>query len=242
MSLVLAQKRYDDVVGALPSLQSWWRFDEASGAPQDAKGVVAGTIAGALLQNEAGLLVGQRGGKSIKSSGSNQYVNFGDVYDFAGTAPMTVVAWVKPDTLAASTCGIVAKTNAAVDGWLLRHTTAGLPQFLRYASSVFVVTASTVALVNGAVAMLAATYDGATQSIYHFSGGKLVSSVSAASAGSITNHAGELRVASRSDATAGLKGWLDDVQIHNAALSRTTLMRIYRLGSRRRELAVLGGA
>lgn len=231
---------YETLVLSIGSLQSYWKFDEASGAPQDSKGSVAGTLVNAPTQGADSILAGGHGGKALTSSGSNQYVTFGDNYDFAGTDSFSVLVWVNPSGSLTSTRGIVAKTNSdSTDGWALRHNTSGVPQLVRWGDGGQESAGAARALEVGKTGMVVGTYDGGTIRCYLFQDAAATFN-STASTRSIAGNSESLRVGSRRDTTTGLAGTYDEVAIFDEALPIEMLWRLYLTGSRQLKAARIG--
>jgi hypothetical protein len=225
--------RYRDVVLGTSGLQSYWRLGEVSGVTAfDSKGTANGAHANGPTVGGAGAPTHANG--STIFDGVDDYIGFGDVHDFAGTASFTVEGWFNRTAVGeASTWRvIVAKEPGADprDGWALAiaPNSMGAPQsiyFDRVSASNDDVVVSTTATVAGSWYHFAATYDGATMRIY-VNG---VLEASTPSALSIPNTTYPLRLGSTDPApTNRFAGRLDEIAIYNVALSAAEVAEHYR--------------
>jgi len=222
---------YDRLIRAEATLASYWLLDRASGPEPDIVAGFDGTLTGNVVRGRPPLLAATESVCSSGFDGSGDYFVSGDVYDFAGTAPFTVLAWVKPSGGLTSNRGIVSKRNAtATEGWILRHSSTGIPQIVRYSGGAAVGSSAPAAMVVGETYMLAVTYDGATQRLYVFSEGALAGSDSDAAPAAINDHAGEFRIGSNSDSATGFIGDISNVAIFTSALLQATLQALYDMG------------
>jgi hypothetical protein len=221
--------RYRDVVLGTTGLQSYWRLGEISGVTAfDSNGAVNGAHAN-------GPTVGGTGAPTYADGatifdGVDDYIGFGDVYDFAGTSSFTVEGWFNRTTVGeAGTWRIVAGKEPATgtrDGWAIAIAPGTqLIYFDRVNASNDDVVASTTATVAGTWYHFAVTYDGATMRMYV--NGALEAST--ASALSIPNTTYPLRLGSLDPApTNSFAGRIDEIAIYNTALTATQIAEHYR--------------
>jgi hypothetical protein len=225
--------RYRDVVLGTAGLQSFWRLGESSGVTAfDSKGTANGAHGNGPTVGGTGAPTYANG--STIFDGVDDYIGFGDVYDFAGTASFTVEGWFNRTTVGeAGTWRIVAGKEPGADprdGWAvaIAPNTAGCPQciyFDRVSASIDDVVISTTATVAGTWYHFAATYDGVTMRMYV--NGALEASVP--SALSIPNTTYALRLGSTEPApTNRFAGRLDEIAIYNVALSSAQVAEHYR--------------
>lgn len=108
---------YDQVVLADEPV-AYWRLDDVEGDPRVALDLSDnhndGTYLGAILLQQGSLIAGEDAAIAL-SGGAGDYVEIGDVLDFAVDAPFTVEAWVRPTDSDAGE--IVAKFETS--GWRL---------------------------------------------------------------------------------------------------------------------------
>lgn len=150
-------------------------FTSLPAAELDNYSVVSGAMDGAY--NVVGSYQGTvaRGQQSIPGQASQPvsagagsiYVNggranFGDTYDFQGTSPFSVEAWVKPDSDSGTAAAIVDKSLPGGGGWRLLAQPGGRVQFIRSdsAGSDIASTPDGYELRSGYWHHLVGTYDG----------------------------------------------------------------------------------
>lgn len=114
----LGERGYNrQVMAGSPS--SYWRMGEASGPLADSAGAVTGTPNGTPTYGLAGPV--NDGGTAIGFNGTTDYFTFGDVFDFAGTAPFSVSFWIYVSDVDASTFRRILSNNASngsgAQGW-----------------------------------------------------------------------------------------------------------------------------
>lgn len=221
--------RYRDVVLGTSGLQSYWRLGEISGVTAfDSTGAMNGAHANGPTLGGTGAPTYANGATSF--DGVDDYIGFGDVYDFAGTSSFTVEGWFNRTTVGeAGTWRIVAGKEPAADprdGWAIAIAPGTqLIYFDRVSASNDDAVASTTATVAGTWYHFAVTYDGATMRMYV--NGALEAST--ASALSIPNTTYPLRLGSLDPApTNRFAGRLDEIAIYNVALSTAQVAEHYR--------------
>jgi Concanavalin A-like lectin/glucanases superfamily len=225
--------RYRDVVLGTSGLQSYWRLGEISGVTAfDSTGATNGAHANGPTLGGTGAPTHANGATIF--DGVDDYIGFGDVYDFAGTSSFTVEGWLNRTAVGeAGTWRIIVGKEPAADprdGWALAiaPNSAGCPQciyFDRVAASNDDTVNSTTAIVAGTWYHFAATYDGATMRMYV--NGALEAST--ASALSIPNTTYPIRLGSLHPAPTTLfPGRLDEIAIYNVALSGAQVAEHYR--------------
>jgi len=134
--------------------------DDSSGAN------LTGAYRGGVTDGAAGPLDGARTAASFLGSGS---ARFGDRFDFAGVAPFTLEAWVRPTVLDEGYRGIFNKrttVNGFPVGWSLWNNATyglGLERFDGTGGKDVILA---TALTTNRWTHVAATYDGATMCLY----------------------------------------------------------------------------
>jgi hypothetical protein len=221
--------RYRDVVLGTTGLQSYWRLGEISGVTAfDSTGAVNGAHSNGPTLGGTGAPTYANGATIF--DGVDDYIGFGDVYDFAGTSSFTVEGWFNRTTVGeAGTWRIVVGKEPASDprdGWAIAISPGTqLIYFDRVNASNDDVVASTTATVAGTWYHFAASYDGATMRMYV--NGALEDSTP--SALSIPNTTYPLRLGSLEPApTNRFAGRLDEIAIYNVALSAAQVAEHYR--------------
>ena len=86
---------YAPTITGTTGVTGYWRFGDTTGSTAAASvGLVTGTYGAGTTLGQPGLLTGDAN-KAVAFAG-NATVGFGDVFDFAGNAPFSLEAWVKP--------------------------------------------------------------------------------------------------------------------------------------------------
>jgi hypothetical protein len=225
--------RYRDVVLGTSGLQSYWRLGESSGVTAfDSNGTANGA-------HNFGPTLGGAGATTYANSatifdGVDDYIDFGDVHDFAGTASFTVEGWINRTTVGEADKWRWIATKMSVvdprDGWAVSVApdSSGSPQrilFNRISAGTEQFVTSTTTTVAGTWYHFAATYDGATMRMYV--NGAL--EASAASAVSLPNTTFPLRMSSAAPpSTNRFAGRLDEIAIYNTALTAAQVAEHYR--------------
>lgn len=226
-------RRYRDVVLDTPGLQSYWRLGEASGVTAfDSKGTANGahnfgpTLGGAGATTHAN--------DATIFDGVDDFIDFGDVHDFPGTASFTVEGWINRGTVGeADKWRWIATKESIVDprdGWALAVApgSSGSPQtiyFNRFSGGTEHVVTSTTATVAGTWYHFAATYDGATMRMYV--NGALEGST--ASTLSIPNTTFPMRMSSAAPPSVHrFSGRIDEIAVYSTALSAPQIAEHYR--------------
>ena len=233
---------YEATILATTGVTSHWRLGEPWGATAfDSKGTVNGVYTNGPTLAAAGAIAGSANG-SVSLDGTNDHVAMGDVYDFSGTAPFSVEAWINRGSLneGSHRRWIVDKYKpGGASGWALTIEPNSRPSpqriaFERSGASSDLLTGTT-ATVAGRWYHVVATYDGATMRLYV--NGKLESSM--ASSVSLANTANPFRLGSATTSNEWYDGRVDEVSVYNTALSATDVQDHWRCGRRYRDV-VLG--
>ncbi len=221
---------YQEVVA--DSAASYWRLGETSGTSAvDARGVVNGTYTNGVTLNQTGALSGDAD-KAASFDGVDDYVNVGDVYDFAGTASFSVEAWFKKDVNAASTyMRVVDKNNwnSPRNGWQLEiqpeseGADARKIGFSRWAGGSTNYAMSTTLTGTGTWYHVVGTYDGTNLRIY-VNG---VLEATTASSLSMPGNALPLRIGQSAAGYEFFDGTIDDVAIYSSALGASAIQEHY---------------
>ena len=225
-------RRYRDVVLETPGLQGYWRLGEVSGiTAYDSKGTANGTLTNGPTFGGAGATTYPN--DALNLDGVDDYVDFGDVHDFAGTSSFTIECWLNRGTLGEADKYRWILTKQSIvdprDGWAayVAPDSTGTPQrivFSRFAGGTEHMAVSTTATVAGTWYHLAATYDGSNMRIY-------VNGVledTQASALSMPNTTFPMRISSAAPPSVHrFPGRLDEMAVYNVALSAAQIREHY---------------
>jgi hypothetical protein len=142
---------------------AYFRFNEVSGP--DAVSEVGGFRGTYIGDFEFGA-VGAVGDNTVVFDGLTTYVDLGDNFRFAGMAPYTFEAWVRPDAIDNHTLFIVDRSSAAGDGYQF-YVGDTYTLFSRETADVeFAFATDRAAPPLRRWTHLAATYDGTTSLLY----------------------------------------------------------------------------
>lgn len=236
-----SQSEYKALIGAGSGLQSYWPYDEASGNVVDAKGSIGGTANGSLTYSGTGKF---QIGPGISAPGTGaDYLDFGANYGFAGTASMTVEAWIRPG--ASNVDGRILAREKVVTpygGWVFaliggklyycRNKGDGTNAYFKDWS------ATTTTLASGTWYHVAVTYSSGNEALLYVNGVLEsatkggTSDLSFPSPYSVgTTGVGNLRSFICDNTTYGrLNARLMHVAVYNAELSAATLLDHYKAG------------
>ncbi|MBV9255348.1 MAG: hypothetical protein JO054_14040, partial [Actinobacteria bacterium] len=197
---------------------AWWRLGETSGTTAaDASGNGhAGTYVGSPSLSQTGAISGDTD-KAVKFNGTSQSVTTSGVPDFAGAAPFSLEAWVKPATTDTGNPRILAKeTSSGTHQGYLLYLHNNTVNFQRYDTAGAADTATTAsAIPTTSFSHLVATYDGATMRIY-VNG---VLSASQASTRSMASLPGGTQLNLALGQSSRLNGTIDEAAVYDHALS-----------------------
>ena len=220
---------YRDTVLATTGLQSYWRLGETSSASAaDSKGTITGSyVNGVTLGGGGALLSDSNGAPSF--DGVDDYVEIGDVYDFAGTAAFSIEFWIKKDVQEATKWARLIdkhKVTTPRDGWVfsVAPDTAGKPGvilFERWGGGTQHSMASSTVTAVGTWYHVVGTYDGATMRLYV--NGVLESS--RASSVAMSDLTVPLRIAASAEGGSNFDGTIDEVAIYNVALTGAQVLQ-----------------
>lgn len=230
---------FHDALSLLSGLQSHWRANEGSGSVLDAIGSVHGTVNGTVARQQPGLLASDPDtGLIIGTPPSDTgYVDFGDAYDFAGTAAFTFGILVKPSLVDATQRRIFAKRvtdGGGIQGYELRQSSGGV-FFTRWRDGAGDQVASAGALGTSAATFLIVTYDGATLRMYR-QGALEDAQLSGVS---LLNTSAALNLGRLPDGTAHFFGAADEFFVFNRALTASEVLALFTNATR--SGAVVGG-
>lgn len=165
---------YRNAVAADSPLSSW-SLDETTGtAAVDRISARNGVYVNQPTLNQPGAVTGQTG-RSVLFDGTNDHVDLGDIYDFAGTAAFSVELWVNPGPTWQQWPRLVSKERFTNEndrgGWTLigHNPNFGFGHrlsFERYSGSTKNLVMTSRPLIPGQWTHVVATYDGATLQIY----------------------------------------------------------------------------
>ena len=217
---------YENTVIADPNLDSLWRFGEGSGTVATAThGSHPGAYVNAALASP-GLLTDDA--DTAAGFDATASVDFGDVYDFSGTAPFTLEAWVKPTTVDATARRIFSKEPAGgTEGWFLIDSASDTLKFARIHGGDYDTVTTDAPLDANATSYVAVTYDGTN--IRLFVNG--VQEAVSPSTGALADTAAAFTVGAKTGGSDGeWEGTIDEPAVYAAALTPATITNHYLAG------------
>jgi glucose/arabinose dehydrogenase len=203
-----------------------WRLGETSGSlADDAVGSNNGTYTGGVSQGAPSLLVGDPN-PAASFDGTNDEVTVPNASALNPTGQITVAAWIRPDAWGTNNRRILQKHTADTQ-YLLRTTQSGSRLEFRVGGK----TAFTNTLPStGQAHFVVGTYDGSRIKLYVDN--VLVSN--RAGTGPIPVEAGGLSIGSKpGSVVAGdrFDGTIDEVSVHNVALTATQVDQLWEAGT-----------
>ncbi len=161
------------------------------------------------------------------TAGSDEYISFGDNYDFAGNAPFTVGCWVKFATVDATIRRIFDKAASSGEGWRVTVDNVNGIQFDRLRAGIIESASSGSIPAINTPYFVVCTYDSNVLRIYvngAFAG-------SAVSTASLLGNTLPLLMGERSDLARPLDGWLQYGFVMNAVLTGPEILALYSAGT-----------
>jgi len=203
---------YDHLIEA-EGPSSYWRLAESPAArPVDVAGRLSNSSEPSGARAASGLLSNDANG-AYSLDGTGWAVDPGDVYDFAGTAPFSFEAWVRPDRVDATLRRVANKQSSdGLNGWLVYYTSSAW-KFERIGAGTYNTLQWATPPTAGTKYHVAVTYDGTTMRLY-VNG---VERASRASSVSIVNHSSPLRIGRY------VSGTIDEPTVYSRALSATEI-------------------
>jgi Tfp pilus assembly protein PilE len=202
-------------------LLGWWKMNNNA---NDSIGSGDGTVVGATLTT------GQNGEaeSAYSFNGTSNEITIPDSVSLSPTTAATVTAWARPDSIPASTKGIVSKDisdSISNPPYALQLITAGFNWSIDNATNTTVtVTCSDVVPTAGTWYHLVGTFDGSLMRIYV--NGEPCSST--ASQTNIADTTGLLRIGQqKTGQNRWFAGDIDDVRVYNRALSLSEIETLY---------------
>ncbi|MBI3415850.1 MAG: HYR domain-containing protein, partial [Verrucomicrobia bacterium] len=197
-----------------PTLVANWKLDDASGLSaldSSGNGNTGSLVNGPLWS--AGASSG-----ALSFDGVNDYVDAGNGASLNPTTAITLVAWVKASSTAA-TGGLIVKDNATTHQYALWLQAGGKVRLVIGAA----VLTGTTTVTTGVWHQLAGTYDGTQLKIYL--DGALEGTLAAS--GTMSNNGVNARLGGRAFTTPlTLNGALDAARIYNRALSQSEIQAL----------------
>jgi hypothetical protein len=214
---------------------SYWRLGEtgSSGTAGAAAGAPTGNYVNSPIIGVGGA-VGDLN-TSVVLDGSNDFINFGNIYDFTATAGFTAEAWVRPTVNASTeTSGFsVFDTNSASNGtggWTLRYTCATCTPLGRLLGARGVSVQSGTTLQDYQWYHVALTYDGADLRLYVNGALEATQATTAAVAGGTDPFVIGRHYSTDTLGLVYLKARVDEAAIYNVALGPARIQAHYAAG------------
>jgi RHS repeat-associated protein len=155
-------------------------------------------------------------GKALSFDGVNDTVTVPDANSLDLTSGMTIEAWVKPTTSGGWRTAVMKERTGGLSYALYSSSSTGLlPPVGKIFNGAERQTTGTIPIGTGTWTHLAVTYDGSQLRFYN--SGLLVGST--ATTGPITTSTGALRIGGNSVLGQYFAGLIDEVRIHNRALT-----------------------
>src|SRR5256885_820009 len=223
---------YSRLVAGTPGLVGYWRLGETSGSSAcDVTGTNGGTYSGSVLLGRSGALSGDPD-TAVRFTGNGQVTApSSNALDLNG--PLTLEAWVKPETLPSSGFpGVLRKGAAEVagasGGWLLYYDAASRRLSFKRQNVEESISEWAVGPV-GTWSDVAVTYDGATGNTLRFYlNGMLMGSATGPAGGyGALNSTDPLQIGPGDQGSAHT---VDEPAIYAVALSSGTILQHYQAG------------
>ena len=215
---------YRDVVLSDGPL-AYYRLGDSSAVAKDEVGGPDGTHQGNPTRAD-GAIAGDEDGATRFGGGS--FIDLGAGFPFAGRAPFTIEAWVKPDGGGGpndSRC-VVAKSPATINDGYALFVNGDEPYFGRYPSNEY--TQGSGVVPPGVFSHLVTTYDGTTLALY-VNGELSGTETSTHSLGAVDKP--QTIGASRGGTTCYFAGVIDEVAIYGSPLSVERIRAHHRAGT-----------
>jgi hypothetical protein len=206
---------------------AYWRLDDTVGPALDSSGQGhTGTYNAGFTRGVSGLVEPSNNAVDF-AGGDNDLIDFGDIFDFVGTANYSVEMWVRPTVVDGNFRRLIQKGATGAEGWFVISQSTNGVYAGRVVAGVEVNTAPGVPLVANQITHVVATYDGATIRVY------LNASLRAekADARSLNDSAVALRVAASGNSGSGFAGRIDEVAVYDFALTSEQIVGRYVCGS-----------
>ena len=222
---------YSDTVFATSGLVSYWRLGETTGTTAaDSKNTNHGTYLNGVLLTSASLLANDSD-TSAWFDGLDDRVSIPDApgLDFAGRAPFTLEAWVKPDIVDTNSQRLISKeitTAEGTQGYTLyfgSQTDGGFRFMRRRDGASQATTSGTLNAQASSTHHVVGTYDGTTMRIY-VNGTQVGSTTSTLD---MLDHANPVALGATSTGGGRLQGFLDEAATYNRALTAAEVQQHY---------------
>lgn len=208
---------------------AYWRLGDAAGSSQvknDVAGGPAGIIAGAVTLGLAGALPGDAD-TAASFDGTTGQIHIGDFFDFVGSAPFSLEAWVYPVTVDGMNRRVLNKEPAGGgDGWDLAIASDVGLRFERYGGALED-TVNRTAVPTDDWTHVAGTYDGSSICVYLNGIGTC-----AAATIQIPDSLANLTIGNRDGDDRHFDGRLDEVAIYDHALSANQVLAHFQAAGR----------
>lgn len=211
---------------AMSNLIGWWKLDEMSGtSAYDSSGnEMFGTLNGSMTFSGNG--TSGKIGRALAFDGSNDYVDFGNIYNNP-IEPFTLSAWVKvPDITPASKQGIIGGAQYIVGGFFLALSELGDLEFVSNMSGGENRLKTSISSIgNNQWFFTTMTYSGSEKNIY------VNGSLNNTSSTTIDLTTKSFRIGnSQQGGWSSFSGEVDDVRFYNRTLTSAEIQALYNQG------------
>jgi len=203
------------------ALRAYYRFEEGTGTTTaDASG---NGLTGTLLNGPL-WAPGKLGQYALDFDGSNDRVDLGNPVLLQLTGPMTVAAWVWPDSIS-DNGRIITKGGASGNrGWSLNAESSGVWAFQIASSSTALASLQTGNVPLNTWTHVAGVYDpSGTPSMKLYTNGVLATTLTAGVPAVQYNSGMNVSIGARADGTTRWNGRIDEVRVYARALSATEI-------------------
>jgi len=165
--------------------------------------------------------------------GADDIINCGSASILDNLAAMTIILWVKPDTLGESSVGrLIGKTPGDIPGWFLRFNTSNrLSANIDYDGSDLYRFSATNVVTMSVWQMVTATWDGSTTATnfkMYVNNAEVSYGAGQNAIGSrVDDEAAILYVGSNATTTKSYDGLIGEVLLYNKVLSLAQIQQIY---------------
>jgi len=233
---LLGATEYLAAVNALGASSHWYIDNPVSGSVVDQVGAVTGTYTVAPQAFGEASIIHDPRGSVLFANASGSKIDFGDVYNFTGTAAFTACVWMRVRAYNSGSGHIIwCNDDAAANGWALALLNPAVSFTLWRGDAAGVETFTTAqysqAAIEGSVHLIAYGFDGSHVQ-FGFDGAWTDLGASSKSQTASTGTRLNLTLGAASDGGSGFDGWFQHATIFSSFLSTTDFQNLYNVGMR----------